>query len=316
MKKWLTVLITVLVLIVAGLYIFIPAQVELHQWKTARCTVDGAFRSLSDLNNWTKWWKGEGFFIEGGSAHPSFRYKDCSYQVTKILYDDIEVKIAYPGGTTLTNLLISPLNKDSVRLNWSGPLPVGQQPLQRWRQYHLSKELASNVVSVLSRLRIFLNDYKNIYGISVNRQKVRDTTLISLKRKFPRDPSTKDVDELLRLLKNYVKKQGAQETGYPMLHVAEAEDHTVNTMVAIPVNKVLQGNNSGIAFKRMVAGNILVTEVRGGPATIKNAREQLENYVHDYGFESPAIPFESLITNRPDEKDTSKWVTKLYYPVF
>ena len=29
---------------------------------------------------------------------------------------------------------------------------------------------------------------------------------------------------------------------------------------------------------------------------------------------SPAIPFESLITNRLEEPDTSKWVTKIYYP--
>ena len=36
----------------------------------------------------------------------------------------------------------------------------------------------------------------------------------------------------------------------------------------------------------------------------------------DNALSSPAIPFESLVTNRMQEPDTSKWVTKIYYPGF
>jgi hypothetical protein len=62
-------------------------------------------------------------------------------------------------------------------------------------------------------------------------------------------------------------------------------------------------------------GNILVTDVNGGPSAIKYAFDRLEEYVSDTKRIPPAIPFESLITDRRKERDTSKWITRIYYPV-
>jgi hypothetical protein len=86
-------------------------------------------------------------------------------------------------------------------------------------------------------------------------------------------------------------------------------------MVGIPVNKVL--NESGdIVLKRMVLGNILEAEVQGGTFRVNQAAKQLEHYVSDYKYSSPAIPFQQLVTNRLQEPDSSRWITRLYYPVF
>ena len=87
------------------------------------------------------------------------------------------------------------------------------------------------------------------------------------------------------------------------------------TMVAIPVNKVLPGNDSFL-LKRLEPGKILVARVKGGLYTTSEALREMEIYKEDNHLMSPAIPFESLITNRLEEPDTSKWVTKIYYPVF
>ena len=86
-------------------------------------------------------------------------------------------------------------------------------------------------------------------------------------------------------------------------------------MVALPINKAV--NNEGdFLFKQMVKGNTLVAEVNGGRATINNGLKALEQFKSDYQFTSPAISFELMITDRRAERDTSKWVTRLYYPVF
>jgi hypothetical protein len=31
---------------------------------------------------------------------------------------------------------------------------------------------------------------------------------------------------------------------------------------------------------------------------------------------TPAIPYQSIITNRLTETDTTKWITKIYQPIF
>ncbi len=99
-----------------------------------------------------------------------------------------------------------------------------------------------------------------------------------------------------------------------MLHVT-GNSSGFKTMVAIPVNKIIAENNN-ILYKRMVPGKILVTEVTGGTYTTTQALKQLETYINDYQLKSPAIPFESLVTDRLKEADTLKWITRIYYPIF
>jgi hypothetical protein len=99
-----------------------------------------------------------------------------------------------------------------------------------------------------------------------------------------------------------------------MLNVAKIDGKRFRIMVAIPVNKALQDNDP-FAFKRMVPGNILVTTVKGGRYTIEKAFAEMELYIKDNELTPPAIPFESMVTDRSKEPDTSKWVTRIYYPI-
>lgn len=86
-------------------------------------------------------------------------------------------------------------------------------------------------------------------------------------------------------------------------------------MVAIATEKELTGT-SRFKVKKMVLGNILFAVAKGGLWSIQKSEKQLFYYVTDYHKSSPAIPFQSLITDRSAEPDTNKWQTGLYYPVF
>jgi hypothetical protein len=65
----------------------------------------------------------------------------------------------------------------------------------------------------------------------------------------------------------------------------------------------------------MKGGNILSGEVIGGPQEIDAATKQFELYIHDYQRTIIAIPFQMLITDRTKEPDSTKWITRIYYPV-
>jgi len=86
-------------------------------------------------------------------------------------------------------------------------------------------------------------------------------------------------------------------------------------MVAIPTKSDLQSEGK-FQLKKMVLGNILMAEVKGGVHIVMKGENELTNYMDDYKKLSPAIPFQSLITDRQLETDSSKWVTRLYYPIF
>ncbi len=128
-------------------------------------------------------------------------------------------------------------------------------------------------------------------------------------------PSTNDIYSLVNKLNDYAIKSGALITGNPMYNVTPVEKDTVRLMVALPVNKSLL-QTSSISAVKMVPGNFLATQVSGGEGTVRNALATMQNFITDNSKTSMAIPFSYLITNRVDEPDTSKWVTKIYMPVF
>jgi hypothetical protein len=86
-------------------------------------------------------------------------------------------------------------------------------------------------------------------------------------------------------------------------------------MVALPVNRIVAGKGD-VFFVRMVPGHFLRTEVTGGPHTIANAHRMMDQYFKDFNRVTMAIPFEYLVTDRLKEADTSKWITRVYGPVY
>ena len=68
-------------------------------------------------------------------------------------------------------------------------------------------------------------------------------------------------------------------------------------------------------MKRVVTEKVLATHIKGGTYKIYHALGQMQTYLNDYHLFSPAIPFQSLVTNRLSEPDSSKWITNIYYPL-
>jgi hypothetical protein len=168
--------------------------------------------------------------------------------------------------------------------------------------------------AVLKRLQAFLQNEQNVYGFPIKHEMVTDTLLVVTKQLDTAKPSVDAYYRLINTLHEYIARAGAQEVNFPMLNISRVDSVHYQTMVAIPVNKALPGSGAILA-KRMVPGNILVAEVQGGIATIEDGFRQLDAYVSEHNARPPGLPFQSLVTDRRAESDTSKWVTKLYYPI-
>jgi len=101
-----------------------------------------------------------------------------------------------------------------------------------------------------------------------------------------------------------------------MLNITKVSPASYQVSMALPVDKMISTDKGTFINKMVAGGNLLVTDVKGGPNTIADALGQIKQYMKDHKLISPAMPFESLVTDRVAERDTSKWVTKIYYPIF
>ncbi len=306
MKKWFTGLLLALAVATAGVYIFIPATIKIRKVMNIRANEKGVHRFVKQKEGIAKWWPG------GDTA---LTFNNGSYTITAPLYQGVMMNITKKGNTFNTELEIAALGTDSMQVVWSTSLPGGADPISRISNYSKAADIKNDMGNVLLQMKSFLERMENIYDIKVERTKIKDTLLITATSTTKGIPGNAIIYGMIQQLEQYIRNGGVTATNVPMLHIFTEDSISFKTMVAIPISRELPETNA-FSIKRMVPGNVLITEIKGGPATIEYSLHQLNIYRGNYNYTAPAKPFQSLITNRLAETDTSKWITKIYWPVF
>ncbi|TKK70201.1 hypothetical protein FC093_05480 [Ilyomonas limi] len=238
-----------------------------------------------------------------------------TYTVSQKLYNAANINIEQENTVYTSNLVLLPLKNDSTALQWSAQIQEGNNPFNKLVAYYKANALKNNMVEVMQQLRHFLENTACVYHYNITRTTLTDTTIISTKILSNAYPSTVQVYALVQNLKRYIAQQGAHATNYPMLNVRKTDSGFV-TMVGIPTNKKLPAKGAFYP-KRFIPykNKILTVQVIGGTSSVLDAYRQIELYMQDHSLDAPVIPFELMITDRSKEADTTKWVTRIFYPI-
>ena len=312
MKKGLIFLLVLLVLVVGAIYIFIPNQLRVSRELLLNANSFGVYRSLADENTWNKWWPGND--SSKSTALPEL--DGFQFEVRNKLFKTLEVGLKGQGQDYSSGILFIPLEHDSSAIRWEVPIETGSNPINKLSRYFEARKIANTLSTVLKSMKPYMEKEENLYTLSIKQGMVVDTAFVSTRSVFNHFPTTEEVYAMIGKLHEHVAKLNGKENGYPMLNIdSSAVNKEYEVMVAIATDRLLP-EQGDIKIKRMIRGNILIAEVTGGPLTIKEGMSQMHEYVRDHQRTPAAIPFQLLVTDRLKEKDTSKWVTELRYPVF
>lgn len=306
MKKILIGLLLVFAFLLASVYLFIPGESEIKATTTIKAASPGVFRALSDTSNWIKFWPG----------NTPFKMGNGEYAIKEKFYNVLRIDISSGDDTLASSLNLLPISSDSLIIEWVTKKMNSSNPFRRFAQYRKALALEKELNMILGRVKEFMEQTKNIYGINIKQTKVADSVLISTRRSFDHKPSLKDIDDMIQSLRKYIAENNAVEKNLPMLNIFSTDSTHFQAMTAIAVDRELPLTKEFVPKFLLKGGNILEVEIRGGHYTIENAFKELENYRADFKYAMPAIPYQLLVTDRMKEPDTSKWVTKIYYPVY
>lgn len=285
-------------IVIAGFvtYFLIPSPIAMADRVTLNTSANGAYRVLTKQEVWNNFSPG------------TFRLHK---QLVNTIYVDVDVK----GYRAPVSILLIPLSKDSVILSWNTEFPVVKNPVSKIRQYFRAIATRDKLHEAFEKLETFVQDNENVYGIHINETSTHDTLLIATRFTSSTFPSDQLIYSYINKLQSYAASIGVAQTSPPMLNISKSDSTHFYNMVAIPINTKAPDSDS-IFFVRMVPGRFLTTEVKGGHYTIQQAHTMMSQYFRDFNRLSMAIPFEYLVTNRIQEADTTKWVTRIYGPVY
>ncbi|HUQ67409.1 MAG TPA: GyrI-like domain-containing protein [Flavitalea sp.] len=300
-----------MITLLISIYWFLPRTITVSATAISKVSDEAVYRSLVNFNNWEKWWPEK----QTNAKKDTLYFKGSLYHLRKLRYRAFAIDIMEGGKIYPSELILATMRNNTIVMEWKTNITSGYEPFSKIDVYKKSRTVQKNTQAILSCLKSFMNKTENLYGVNIRETKVKDSVIVVSEKTSRQYPSTSEIYAIVKSLKKHIGKKHAKELNYPMLNVDTTSGKFL-TRVGIPVNKDLDVKGTHFAIKRMVLGNILVADVKGGPCSIKNALEEFERYLYDYRRRSPAIPYQTLITDRLNEHDTSKWVTKICYPVY
>ena len=308
MKKRVVVLALFLIALLASFYILIPNIIIIDKSAILNNNLQSLYRCFSESKNWNKWWPGK-------AADDQFIFEDNNYTFNSITTSSVFIKISSTSGSIASSINFIPVAIDSVKLEWYAKVPTSYNPIKRFQIFLAAKNTETQIDILLKKMRSFGASTANLYGIDIRREQVNDSALVTTFDSSKGYPSVEKIYSLIDKLRAYINSQQALATDSPMLNIFTKDSIYYLTKVAIPTSRRLPSSGK-IEYRWMLpGGNILVADIKGDLKKIKEGFTVMENYVHDHQLTAPAIPFYSLITNRLAEKDSTKWVTRIYYPI-
>ena len=313
MKKSLLSLLALLMVAIIFIYFLIPAKITFSKITIINSNMSIAKRFVMNKNNWYKWFPGKVSHDTNNKTDVVYRFANLSYYIPESRTNGLAVIIKSEQDSIKSIINIIPLLKDTIAVEWKGEMPETFNPLKRLHNYMRATQLHNNMAIILKNLQTFLINKDNVYGIHIEQKKVAETLVISTTLGSNHYPTLLTIYDLIKKLQAYISVNGGKQISYPMININQ-QNNTYKTMVAIPINKKIRETNE-FSMKRMVPSNVLIAEVKGGDSTIYHAYRQMENFMNDFQRTPIMIPYESIVIDRMKEPDTSKWITKIFFPV-
>ncbi|MBO9573347.1 MAG: GyrI-like domain-containing protein [Chitinophagaceae bacterium] len=288
MIRPISIIFSILAVVLIIIFFSLPSTGKVSVAGNIKSSNEAIYRAIINQQLWNKWFSGD-------------------ITIKKPLLNSAAMDFL-PAEKAPGNILLVPVTNDSTQVLLNTDL----QSYNRITNFFTLKELQQKLKNALDSLRSFCTNTTNIYGIDIQPASTKDTFLITSKFTTHTYPNTTEIYSQINQLKKTAASANVGQAGFPMLNVTHTDSSFYQCMVALPINRIIDLPS----FVRMVPGRFLTAEVKGGPSAIQHAHEMMQQYFKDYSRTSMAIPFEYLITDRSAEPDTSKWITKIYAPVY
>ncbi|MCY7292348.1 MAG: hypothetical protein LH615_09225 [Ferruginibacter sp.] len=315
MKKIIFISGLIVIVVIISSFIFIPDTLVVSKVIYVESSDRIVYDYLLTNKNKTKWWPENLDQDLKSSDSTSFNYQKTNFKFFDAKFNSNQVIIS-KGDNVFSGTISSFFeSKNSLKIVWRVSLKNNLNPIKRILNFYKATIIKKEITTLLEQFGNFVIKTENVYGLKIERTIVKDTLLLTTNKTLDHYPTINETYALVNNLEVFAKSNSAEITNSPMFNVVKTFEGTYNLTIALPVNKPIK-EKYGYFVNKMFPGNILKVEIMGGKNRIENGFLQLKNYMNDFKLTSPAMPFEMIITNRNLERDTNKWVTELYYPIF
>jgi hypothetical protein len=299
MRKITGSVLVILLLSLAAVYVFIPSEMSIKGSQMVYQPSSSVTRAMTQISKWPEWMP-----------------KEIALKATSVLVATIEADLNQDGIQVPVVFSVENGEGNNSFIRYETSMNnIGWSPIERIQYALFARKIKHQLDLVLAAATAHYNYNKGVYGFDIVETKVKDSSYVALDQTLTDTPSLVQIYQMVDQLAAFINTQKGKAIGDPMVNITRADAKEIYIQVAIPIERDIPVNGA-FSIKKMVLGNLLSVKVQGDQAKVNEAFEATKQYITDKQKYSPAIPFIIYNTNRLLEKDSSKWISTISYPIY
>ena len=330
LKRVLLILgIVILLIVVIGFCL--PAKVHVERSMVMKAPANVIYDQVNILKNrenWSPWNKIDpnmGLTYAGPASGKGASYSwtstnkkvgDGTLTIVDNMPDsvvDAEMDFKGHGGGTASFTFTK--TADGTKVTWGMNSDMGMNPIARYFGAMMDKMIGPDFEKGLNTMKEIVEKMPQTGGdIKVEELTTTPMNTLTLNVKCTAAEISHKYDETLAKIMDYAKKSGLTPAGSPFAVFNKFSPADVDMDPGIPTDKL--GKSEGdIKAVEMKAQKAIKVKYTGPYPQLKNAYAALDQYVKDHNMQKNGSSWEVYINTPMTEKDSTKLVTEVYYPV-
>lgn len=330
------IMIKKIALILAGLIVALlligfalPGKLEVSKNVSIHAPVGAVFEELNDLKRWETWqyWNtldpemkiqySENTIGTGASySWQGPKLGDGNLALSESIPDkSVSIKMDFGGNPASAVYSLEP-DGENTTLTFNFANDQGINPIGRWINVFMKGEIEKSFDYAGEKIKS-IAEAKPKFTYVITEETIPTINYVGLMHTMsPEDPTaiSAQMAKMFTELETMLKKSKIEITGYPFALYPKFTEESMDMICAMPVSAdarvpakyKVETNAGGPAIKGIYKGdynNLMALHL------------ELDQYLQYKGLTMNGAPMEVYVTDPMLEKDTTKWITEIYYPV-
>ncbi|MBN2610451.1 MAG: SRPBCC family protein [Bacteroidales bacterium] len=329
MKAFKNVLIGLIILLAAIILIgfFLPSKIHLERSLTIKAPKEVLFNQVNNLRCWEDWspWHKidtamkitykDPFTGTGASFSWTSNNKKIGQGKITILYskpyDSIVAEMDFMKQGTAQGYHLFQDTDSGTLVTWGFGTDMGKNPFRKYFGLMMDKYVGNDFETGLKNLDSIAN---TLSPYLVEMKQLNEFAYTSIRQTCKWEEVSNVMAISYSTLMSFIQSSGGEMNGPPYAIYHKMDEGTIDLETGIPTSELLnpRGNIITGTFNQT---SVAATDYYGFYDNLGDAHGALQDWIIKMKLEPVGAPIEMYITDPSSEADTSKWLTRIYYPV-
>jgi effector-binding domain-containing protein len=320
----------IFILLILVISFFLPSEINIKRSIKIQSPGEIVFKHVNNLKSWEKWaiW-----FMIDSAMEKSYSSPEEG-KGAKVQWNSKNNKVGN-GNITITesampDSILMDLNfmengiaktgfyfySDSAgtKITWVFKSDLGNNPLMKYFGLIMGKFVSSDFDDGLALLKKYCESLPKEPQYKIEIEKIESLEYFSERDTCSVITIGAKLGKMYTEIFDFISKNGIKESNPPFAIYHKFDGNIFDMEAGIPVDKLIPSKNKIIKSGKFSPSQAVVAYYYGPYEKDYLAHQQLKKWIKKHNKKIINSPFEVYVSDPSMEKDSSKWLTKIYYP--